>query len=154
MNPLPWREVSTILSIIIKCTNIERISPKKKSKVIQVFVFVLDLMKGTREELNIWSKAQIKKYQLKVIQWQKIKHTTVNQELNQGGSYKMENSQLIWIIPSVESGLTAEFNYNMTLYNIVETRPRLTTNCNIFHTRYLNILLIQVKTSFTYQTQQ
>ncbi|CAL6041099.1 Hypothetical_protein [Hexamita inflata] len=69
MNPLPWREASTILSIIIKCTNIERIPLKKKSKVIQVFVFVLDLMKGTREELNIWSNAQIKKYQLKVIQW-------------------------------------------------------------------------------------
>ncbi|CAL6015075.1 Hypothetical_protein [Hexamita inflata] len=62
MNPLPWREASTILSIIIKYTKVERIPPKKKSKVIQVFVFVLDLMKGTREELNIWTKAQIKKY--------------------------------------------------------------------------------------------
>ncbi|CAL6041078.1 Hypothetical_protein [Hexamita inflata] len=128
MDPLPWREASTILSIIIKYTKIERIPLKKKSKVIQVFVFVLDLMIGTREELNIWSKAQIKKYQLKVIQWQKIKHTTANQELNQGGSYKMEQHKLIWIIPSVESGLTAEFKYNMTLYKIMETRPQLATN--------------------------
>ncbi|CAL6109587.1 Hypothetical_protein [Hexamita inflata] len=49
MNPLPWRKASTILSIIIQYTNIERILPKKKSKVIQVFVFVLDLMK-----LKLW----------------------------------------------------------------------------------------------------
>ncbi|CAL6085596.1 Hypothetical_protein [Hexamita inflata] len=128
MNPLPWRKASTILSIIIKYTKIERISPKKKSEVIQVFVFVLDLMKGTREELNIWSKAQNKKYQLKLIQWQKIKHTAVNQELNQGGSYKMEQHKLIWIIPSVESGLTAEFNNNMIQYNTIKTRPELATN--------------------------
>ncbi|CAL6067492.1 Hypothetical_protein [Hexamita inflata] len=84
MNHPPWYEASTILCIKVKYTMKERILPKKKSKVIQVFVFVLDLLKETGEELNIWSKAQIKKYQLKVIQWQKIKHTTVNQELNQG----------------------------------------------------------------------
>ncbi|CAL6049233.1 Hypothetical_protein [Hexamita inflata] len=91
MNPLPWRKASTILSIIIKYTKIERISPKKKSKVIQVFVFVLDLMKGTREELNIWSKAQNKKYQLKLIQWQKIKHTLQIKNSTKAGVTKWNN---------------------------------------------------------------
>ncbi|CAL6094748.1 Hypothetical_protein [Hexamita inflata] len=96
MNPLPWREASTILSIIIKCTNIERIPPKKKSKVIQVFVFVLDLMKGPREELNIRSKAQIMKYQLKVIQWQKIKHTTITHEFSRIAQDQLRSSRFMF----------------------------------------------------------
>ncbi|CAL5990591.1 Hypothetical_protein [Hexamita inflata] len=46
----------------------------------------------TGEELNIWSKSQIKKYLLKEVYQQKIKHTAVNQELNRGESYKMKHS--------------------------------------------------------------
>ncbi|CAL5983404.1 Hypothetical_protein [Hexamita inflata] len=65
----------------------------------------------------------------------------------------MEQLKLIRISLSVESSLTTVFNYNMTLSNTIEARPGLVTNCNLFHTRFLNILLIQAKVLFKLQSR-
>ncbi|CAL6000802.1 Hypothetical_protein [Hexamita inflata] len=114
MNPLAWREASTILSIIIKYTKVERISPKKKSKVIQVFVFVLDLMKGPEKSrksgpnLKLRStdqKQQVGRKQSILLQFKNstkkgvTKWSKVDQfgQLPQWNLVQLQNSIILWL---------------------------------------------------------